>query len=161
MQMCVCIWTFYLWNVYLRSLLQPILEHAMRITVTCVMPCHAKPNNRIRFVHLLITVHRNQTVMLSFVVQRKTELRNIIISKRANERMNEHFFFSIDENLPHSHLALSACHSELMCRCRCGCRRLRRRHFAVLIIHAQHNEPHSTFGFRIHAYGFYMVTHAN
>lgn len=90
MQMCVCIWTFYPYEVdvcvCLRSLLNSSVEHAMRITVTCV---HAMVQTIEFGVFIfLITVHGNQTVMLSSVVQRKTELRNIIIIIIISERMS-------------------------------------------------------------------------
>lgn len=63
--------------MYLRSLLNSSVEHAMGITVTCV---HTMVQTIEFGVFIfLITVHGNQTVMLSSVVQRKTELRNIII----------------------------------------------------------------------------------
>lgn len=135
--MCVC----------LRSLLNSSVEHAMRITVTCV---HAMVQTIEFGVFIfLITVHGNQTVMLSSVVQRKNWIEKYYHHHHQWE--NEHCFICcvwilLAHTLRSVRVKVSRCVTVVIC-----CRLRRRRHFAVLIIHAQQNEPHSTFGFRIHA----------
>lgn len=107
-------------------------------------------NNRIRCVHLSDNGAWQSNGNAFFCCSTKNWIEKYY-HHHHHQWENEHCFICcvwilLAHTLRSVRVKVSRCVTVVIC-----CRLRRRRHFAVLIIHAQHNEPHSTFGFRIHA----------